>query len=1623
MKTGDVSTLLNRNKMTARRDAMKPKLISSDPSAHNRKMAAEVLPKGSTLSPSIHKSGVNGPWGGQATMSTGGGASQFHTQRPLMPEYDCFIEGTLVNLPNGESKKIEDIVIGDKVVDRKGMVQTVERQWSSGTPDTLVEITTLSGLKFKTTDRHNWPVWAWARKCQCGCGEDVKTLGKLYLRDHYKTGMATGGVSIVGDPKNPMSNRKLLPEGYDPIKKMRADEIRKGDFLMMPRSFEKIKTATSLDKARLLGYYIAEGNIDYHRTGEIYSATWTFGIHEEYTFAKDVHDILESMGIASSVVSVKKNKNVCRVRLTNDRGKNRKTVDELIEWLAANGGQIAAHKKWSTEVLGWSLDLKLEMLKGMIRGDGCQQWRSTKGDKGGNSFIVLYTTVSKTLAHQVQLGLTQLGFPSCISTWHSEKRIMNGGKLVSCAERYDVRVISAYSKALADIIWGSASKSAELESKNAIRATCMMDDDFVYYPVKAVNIVDNDRPVYNLTVSGDHSYLVSNIATYNSPDRQFYPEDRLQANAYWRMFHKYDPIFGTAIDMYASMMTSDFDIVLSNEEDSSIKNQLMDMCDQVNFLEKFQQLIKEYLVIGESFPHNFFDSERGIWNYIAFHNPDYIEVQDSPIIDMEPIINFLPDDQLRELISSNTPESHEIRKKLPSEFVSKVLARQKIRLSPLNCSFVARKLHAYDERGTSLASRLWRIFAVEDAVYSSTLAHFRRASSPLKVLKLGDPSTGWIPSPDTEQELLRMVTAAELDPQCFVPETPITQSDGITKCIGDLELGDELLDKNGLKCTVEALQDEYTTELVNLRVEGSPDDLICTTTHKWSIWGIDREYTGVRSNLRVNSIRSYMEKRGLSLIQKVTADKIKSGDYLMVPRSFESFSPSDFNKDKARLLGYYAAEGSVSDVKGTSRKEGRFSLSIKERSTLAVDICNIVYDICGKRPKIYDRPQTNSCEVALSNLAFAELLDWLELHVGRGSHTKVLSPVLMGLPLEYKKEFIKGYLLGDGCSHDESKKRGNRGSVHVDVVSASRKMIEQVKLIFAQLGYYAGYCKTAVSLTSLFGAGNPIFTLRISGRKACDLAYEVWGRNHTYAKRDCTHWWVDDDFIYVRIKSVKNVDCSDEPQKVINMTVSGDHSYLANHFGTYNSWIVYNYGVNFEQWGNGERAVTLSRENDTIEKVKLLALGMSKSFVGGEVTYSCSTPDTKVLKASGQYLNIDEIKVGDKVVDRFGNPQEVTNFFEYHSPDKLIKITTCNNKELLLTDNHNLPIMRGSGDILKLQSKDVEVGDYLMMPRCLVKSLSEEDMGKCTLTLYENSVCSTKVESESLALHSESLLTQAGYASFTEKVGDTYYVYRDDDAPHIIKDDDYLYLPVKSVEVIDTDKEKYPYVYSLTVANTNSYTLNNLASYNSAKSGLQVFLRRLLNMRQFFESSWIMPKFFQPIIEINDWQKGTPAEVNHRIKIKRTAQEADALGLLIKPKLIWRNKLDPKVDSETLQAYLQLKNLGFIVSPDSVGAAVSLDWRDELAKDAKAFKEREEILTKQLGPELKSKYDAKNQEGAGAKPPGAAGSGAAPPGAAGGKKPPGGQPGVSSPPGSSPEESGSGPSDESIDSPGSMGGM
>ena len=417
---------------------------------------------------------------------------------------NCFVEDTPVVMTDYTRKNIQDVQIGDKVLDRHGHEQTVENAWYDSTPDELLEINVQGGTTFQCTPNHKFPAYVWPKTCLCGCGEKLSRAGRLFKKGHQGNGRTIEAVVVEGSG----GHIRRLPKSYNPIQDVTASELGKADYLMMPRKFDEIETTITTDKARLLGYYVAEGCSNRSRYVDGYKRLGSeFSFHSEEfdTWVTDVRNICDTYNIHYNTNFLKKA--ACCVTVTSG-----KEAILMAEWLEVNGGHHAKQKQLSSDVMHWPLPLKEELLKGMFRGDGTHYINT--GSNGNTRPCISYGTASKTLAYQVQLILCQLGIYSGVVIAHRKAT-----KFIKVdTTQYHVNVGGEQVLGFAKTIWGKDNRFKDFKYGSAIiKPLCRVEDDYIYVPINSVKTVANKKPVYNLTISNDHSYLIGGgIGTYNS---------------------------------------------------------------------------------------------------------------------------------------------------------------------------------------------------------------------------------------------------------------------------------------------------------------------------------------------------------------------------------------------------------------------------------------------------------------------------------------------------------------------------------------------------------------------------------------------------------------------------------------------------------------------------------------------------------------------------------------------------------------------------------------------------------------------------------------------------------------------------------------------------------------------------------------------------------------------------------------------------------------------------------------------------------------------------------------------------------------------------------------------------
>lgn len=262
---------------------------------------------------------------------------------------------------------------------------------------------------------------------------------------------------------------------------------------------------------------------------------------------------------------------------------------------------------------------------------------------------------------------------------------------------------------------------------------------------------------------------------FGDPSKLHFPIDRHQQNRYWRLINKTDPVIGSVIDMFAEMLCSDIDI--SGEGvTGEIKRQYEEMIQSTQIISMFQYFIKEFLIIGEVIPHLVFDETKGIWTDLLFHNPDQVNVMSTPFMNMAPILDFIPDESLKSFVQSKNPQVLEYLSNLPEDILSSILSNNSIPLNTqMNVSFIPRKLHPYDVRGTSIMPRLWQIYMYESAIMNASIATARRHAGPIKVLKVGDKNGSWLPTEGDLAALMEKLTMAEQDPHAWLTSHPFLE--------------------------------------------------------------------------------------------------------------------------------------------------------------------------------------------------------------------------------------------------------------------------------------------------------------------------------------------------------------------------------------------------------------------------------------------------------------------------------------------------------------------------------------------------------------------------------------------------------------------------------------------------------------------------------------------------------------------------------------------------------------------------------------------------------------------------------------------------------------------------------
>lgn len=417
----------------------------------------------------------------------------------------CFVPGTQVTMHDGRRLPIEDVVPGDLVLTHKGRVREVANQqirigrWGMKQIEAVGVSSTIT-----STNNHPFFVLRSQETCACGCGEVLKKkdqaptrrLGKRFALGHQLR--LRNPMKVYSLEEERAIREKLEVLNRPQVVEVRADELHVGDYLCFPRTHVASSTTTE-GKARLLGYFLAEGSY-LKCNGTRTEVQFNFSLKEKETYAAEVVSLLaqEFPEANPAWIQERPDRNTCTVHVTGGG-----TPD----WFFTHGGEYSQTKHLSEEVLAWSVDNLKHLVGAWINGDG--SYGKSNGTLAG-------VTTSYALACQMHLVLARCGIFSRMECRYeglssSIQEAVNGGVSLRGSDGKLASFTLPISGHFAQHLSQSSSKVGPNTRKQNLRVL----DDYTVFPITSIRSVGYEGPVYDLEVEEDHSYLVEGVAVHN----------------------------------------------------------------------------------------------------------------------------------------------------------------------------------------------------------------------------------------------------------------------------------------------------------------------------------------------------------------------------------------------------------------------------------------------------------------------------------------------------------------------------------------------------------------------------------------------------------------------------------------------------------------------------------------------------------------------------------------------------------------------------------------------------------------------------------------------------------------------------------------------------------------------------------------------------------------------------------------------------------------------------------------------------------------------------------------------------------------------------------------------------
>lgn len=865
-----------------------------------------------------------------------------------------------------------------------------------------------------------------------------------------------------------------------------SELVKKGDLVLFPID-KGINNDISLDKARLFGYFAAEGCFLYRKAaslGNRYGVQFCFN-KKEKKYIKDVINIVKKeYGL------------ICKKRIEGNRFKIRFFSKDATNDIFNHVEGIAKNKFIKPALYHSNNEIIKHFLCGLFRGDASFVSRKAS-----------YCTASKSLAYQVFRLCLRFNILPAVShfinnksnTFDSEsmerQRRVEGGYKKKVFYRYDI----------------------SFNGKNRINAEKILnlEDDFIsnqridgkyaYLTVKSIEITEETTKVYNFEVEEDNSY-VSSFVMHNctfqvtNPLRPYYS-------------HLYMP----TVDAYPQ--TDDW------------ANQYTMSDGILSYSEFGKRVLKK--TCGNSI------------NYMGVASPG-ASFSDMGILDKKEIRHKygLPED----IVILGMVARNQIRKGFPDLFET---FRKFLDKAPKELGDKAfLHVHTgYPDAGWDFP-RLLKEDGLSHKVYFTYVCRScgdirvslwndyglpcRRCGA--KAVFLTNPSFGL-----TRKKLCELYNLYDLYIQyafCLPAGEKILLNRGWTS-IEEVKLGDfAWTHKRRWKKVINLFQNK-SSDIYEIKVCSDYEKLKITGNHP--ILALTKEKICPDYNRSLKELIGTKIKIGSFIPEPefINTEKLRKGDLIAYPindeiEEIETIDLANYIKETdiikketiklkygheynrfikideefCEFLGLYVADGSTSP-------EGSISVTSHANESYNIELSKkVILKLIGKVNESIYKNRKGVTVYGCSRIHYDMMLDICKKH-----EFKKLPDFTDRLPISLQKKIIKGLFIGDGHY-----KKDLKTSIYVTI---SPKLAEQIKNILRRL---------RISYNCLI--------VKKSGKRKPQYRFEVFGnlKNEEFSptKHNTRNFYLD-NYHYLQIKSISKID--NQNALVYNFEVEKDNSY------------------------------------------------------------------------------------------------------------------------------------------------------------------------------------------------------------------------------------------------------------------------------------------------------------------------------------------------------------------------------------------------------------------------------------------------------------------------------------------------